>query len=43
MSHVSSDEITVQELPRSYHVATLDYDREQVFGETLRFIAAHSH
>jgi carboxylesterase len=43
MAHVSSDEITVRELPRSYHVATLDYDREQVFSETLAFIAAHSH
>lgn len=40
-AHVSSDEITVRDL-RGYHVATLDYDRERVFSETLDFIAAHS-
>ncbi len=41
-THLSSDEVTVRELARSYHVATLDYDREQIFTETLDFIAAHS-
>lgn len=41
-THVSSEEVVVRELPRSYHVATLDYDKEQVFSETLGFIAAHS-
>ena len=41
-SHLSSDDITVRELARSYHVATLDYDRDQIFLETLDFIAAHS-
>ncbi len=42
-THLSSDEILVRDLPRSYHVATLDYDREQIFSETLAFVAAHSH
>lgn len=41
-AHLSSDEVEVRELPRSYHVATLDYDREQIFTESLDFIAAHS-
>ena len=26
-------------LERSYHVATLDYDREQIFAETVAFVA----
>lgn len=43
LAHLSSTDITVQELPRSYHVATLDYDQELIFGRTLDFIAAHSH
>ncbi|MDQ7992294.1 MAG: alpha/beta fold hydrolase [Propionicimonas sp.] len=42
-SHVSSEDIAVSELARSYHVATLDYDREQVFSGSLAFIASHSH
>lgn len=29
-------------MERSYHVLTLDYDREDVFERTLRFIARHS-
>ena len=41
-SHLSSDDVTVRELARSYHVATLDYDRDQIFAESLEFIAAHS-
>ncbi|MCW5952466.1 MAG: alpha/beta fold hydrolase [Propionibacteriaceae bacterium] len=41
-THLSSDEIVVRDLPRSYHVATLDYDRDLIFAETLAFIAAHS-
>ncbi len=40
-AHLSSDEIVVRDLPRSYHVATLDYDRDVIFAETLAFIAAH--
>ena len=41
-THLSSDEIVVRDLPLSYHVATLDYDRDRIFAETLAFIAAHS-
>ena len=29
-------------LGRSYHVATLDYDAEQIFARSARFVAAHS-
>lgn len=39
--HVSSDVIVERVLPRSYHVATMDYDREQIFSETLDFLATH--
>lgn len=41
-THLSSEEIVVRDLSRSYHVATLDYDRDVIFAETLRFIATHS-
>ncbi len=40
--HVSSEIIIERVLPRSYHVATLDYDRQQIFDESLEFLAAHS-
>ena len=43
LSHVSSDEITERVLQRSYHVATMDFDKEQIFRESLSFFAAHSH
>lgn len=39
--HVSSEVIIERVLPRAYHVATMDYDREQIFSETLDFLAAH--
>lgn len=42
LSHVSSDEITERVLDRSYHVATMDYDKEQIFRESLEFFARHS-
>jgi carboxylesterase len=42
-SHLSSEEIVVRDLPHSYHVATLDHDRDLIFAETLAFITAHSH
>lgn len=42
LSHVSSDEITERVLERSYHVATMDYDKEQIFTESLEFFAKHS-
>ena len=42
LSHVSSDEITERVLDRSYHVATMDYDKEQIFSEWLEFFARHS-
>ncbi len=42
LAHVSSDEITERILTRSYHVATMDYDREQIFAESLEFLAKHS-
>ncbi len=42
LAHVSSEDISERILERSYHVATMDYDRQQIFDETLDFIAAHS-
>ncbi|MEA4943303.1 MAG: alpha/beta fold hydrolase [Propionicimonas sp.] len=42
LNHISSEEITEQVLTRSYHVATMDYDAEQIVTGTLNFIAAHS-
>ncbi len=42
LSHVSSDVITERILERSYHVATMDRDREQIFTESLQFFAEHS-
>lgn len=42
LSHISSEQITEQVLTNSYHVATMDHDREQIFTESLGFFAAHS-
>ncbi len=42
LSHVSSDEVTERVLPRSYHVATMDLEKEQIFSESLEFFARHS-
>lgn len=42
ISHVSSDVITERILERSYHVATMDRDKEQIFTESLQFFAEHS-
>jgi carboxylesterase len=42
-THLSSEEIVVRDLRHSYHVATLDHDRDLIFAETLAFITAHSH
>jgi carboxylesterase len=42
ISHVSSDQITERILERSYHVATMDRDKEQIFAESLQFFAEHS-
>jgi carboxylesterase len=42
LRHVSSDEITERVLPRSYHVATMDHDKEQIFRESLEFFTRHS-
>ncbi|MFZ0530701.1 MAG: alpha/beta fold hydrolase [Propionicimonas sp.] len=42
LSHASSDEITERVLANSYHVATMDYDKDQIFTESLAFFARHS-
>jgi carboxylesterase len=42
LSHVSSDVIIDRVLPRSYHVATMDYEKDVIFSETLDFIQAHA-
>lgn len=36
------DNLTVRELPDSYHVATLDNDAETIFQGSLEFISAHA-
>lgn len=42
MTHVSSEEATERVLERSHHVATMDYDKEQIFSESLEFFTRHS-
>lgn len=42
LSHVSSDVIIDRVLARSYHVATMDYDKDAIFSGTLDFIRDHS-
>jgi len=39
---ISSTDKTMIELRDSYHVATMDHDKERIFAGTLEFIAAHS-
>jgi carboxylesterase len=38
LARVSSTDVTERVLERSYHVATLDHDREQIFAESHDFI-----
>lgn len=42
LSGLASHQVTVRELPNSYHVATLDYDAETIFTGSLKFINEHS-
>lgn len=42
LGHISSRDCTEQVLLRSYHVATMDYDKEQIFAESLAFLSANS-
>jgi carboxylesterase len=42
LSHVSSEVIVDRVLPRSYHVATMDYEKDVIFSESLAFIQAHA-
>jgi len=42
LSHVSSAVIVDRVLPRSYHVATMDYEKEAIFSETLDFLRSHA-
>lgn len=39
---VASAEITERPLTRSFHVATLDYEAEDIFAESVEFIRRHS-
>lgn len=41
LEHISSTDKRHVTLERSYHVATLDYDRHLIFDETIAFIDAH--
>jgi carboxylesterase len=38
---VSSDVLTKRVLTRSFHVATLDYEAEEIFAGSLAFIEEH--
>ena len=42
LNHISGEDLAEHVLPRRYHVATMDYDADQIFAGTLEFIAAHS-
>lgn len=42
LSHVSSAVIVDRVLTRSYHVATMDYDKDVIFTESLEFITTHA-
>jgi carboxylesterase len=42
LSHVSSEDVAERVLSRSYHVATMDHDKAQIFTESLEFFARHS-
>ena len=37
MASVSSSDLTLRSLERSYHVATLDYDAEEIFTGSSEF------
>lgn len=39
---LGSTEITERRLDRSFHVATLDYDAEDIFSESVEFLRRHS-
>jgi len=38
LGRVSSTDVTVRVLERSYHVATLDHDAERIFSESYAFV-----
>jgi carboxylesterase len=38
LEHVASDDVTFIELENSYHVATMDYDAELIFNESVAFM-----
>jgi carboxylesterase len=38
-----ADQLTVRDLPDSYHVATLDNDAQTIFAGSLEFVRSHSH
>jgi len=42
LSHASSEDVAERVLENSYHVATMDRDKEQIFTESLAFFAKHS-
>jgi carboxylesterase len=39
---IAESQVTVRELPDSYHVATLDNDAGTIFEGSLKFIQDHS-
>lgn len=43
LSHVSSEQVSERVLHNSYHVATMDHDKETIFAGALDFFTQHSH
>jgi carboxylesterase len=41
LDHIAAQDKRLMWLENSYHVATLDHDKEQIASETLSFIQAH--
>jgi carboxylesterase len=42
LGHVRSTDVEERLLPRSYHVATLDYDAPDIFAGSVEFIRKHA-
>ncbi|MDR1791765.1 MAG: alpha/beta fold hydrolase [Propionibacteriaceae bacterium] len=41
LRQISSEEVFERVLPRSWHVATMDYDKEEIFTGSIEFFASH--
>ncbi|MDR1852994.1 MAG: alpha/beta fold hydrolase [Propionibacteriaceae bacterium] len=41
LAQISSEDVVERLLPRSYHVATMDYDKQDIFDGTIKFLDEH--